>query len=107
MAVRTIKTRLELAGDREFRDKLKKANAELAEQKSKIKLLNEEYKNAQNSQEALRKKLEQLKEMQGAVNKTLEAAREGLRNATKENEKYDAQVASAKEKIQADRKSVV
>lgn len=101
MAVRTIKTRLELAGDREFRDKLKKANAELAEQKSKIKLLNEEYKNAQNSQEALRKKLEQLKEMQGAVNKTLEAAREGLRNATKENEKYDAQVASAKEKIQA------
>ena len=32
MATRTIKTRLEIAGDQEYRDKLKKVNAELSAQ---------------------------------------------------------------------------
>lgn len=100
MAVRTIKTRLVLEGDKEFRDKFRKASVELTEQKSKLKLLTEEYKNAQNSQEALMKKLEQLRKVQEAVKKTVDAAREGLLNATKEQGKYEAQVESAKEKIQ-------
>lgn len=101
MAVRTIKTRLELAGDQEYRDKLKKANTELAEQRSKLKLLTEEYKNNQNSQEALSKKITQLQEVQKAQINVVEKAREGLLNATKEQGKYAAEVEEASGKLQA------
>ena len=43
MATRTIKTRLEISGDKEYTDKLKKVNAELTEQKSKLSLLDVQY----------------------------------------------------------------
>lgn len=101
MAVRTIRTRLVIEGDKEFADKLKKVNSELAEQKSKYKLLTEEYKNNQNSQEALSKKIEQLKEVQKSQIKVVEAAHDGLMNATKEQGKYSAQVEEARSKIEA------
>ncbi len=101
MATRTIKTRLDLTGEQEYRDKLKRVNAELAEQKSKLKLLNEEYKNNRNSQEALEKKIKQLEEVQRSQNKVLEAAREGFNNARKEQDKYTAQIEEARKKIEA------
>lgn len=100
MATRTIKTRLEISGDQEYRDKLKKVNAELSEQKSKLKLLSEQYKNNQNSQEALIKKIEQLKAVEEAQNRVLEASKEGTKNASKEKTKYKEIIEQINEKIQ-------
>lgn len=106
MATRTIKTRLEIAGDQEYRDKLKKATTELTEQKSRLKLLTEEYKNNQNSQEALSKKVEQLKAVQESQRKVVEAAKEGVKNAGQEQQKYAARVEEARSKIQEARKEL-
>lgn len=100
MATRTIKTRLEISGDQEYRDKLKKVNAELSEQKSKLKLLSEQYKNNQNSQEALIKNVEQLKAVEEAQNRVLEASKEGTKNASKEKTKYKEIIEQINEKIQ-------
>lgn len=106
MATRTIKTRLQIVGDQEYRDKLKKASTELTEQKSKLKQLTEEYKNNQNSQEALSKKVEQLKSVQEAQRKVVEAAKEGVKNAGLEQAKYANRVEEARGKIQEARKEL-
>ncbi|MCM1190748.1 MAG: phage tail tape measure protein [bacterium] len=100
MPTRTIKTRLELSGDKEFREGLSRANAELKKQKEELKLLTETYKNSANSQEALTKKLEQLKEMQKAYGKVVEAAKEGLKNAAAEEKRYAAQAEEIREKLE-------
>lgn len=100
MATRTIKTRLEISGDKEYTDKLKKVNAELAEQKSKLTLLDNQYKDSRNSQEALSKKVDLLKEKYEAQKKVVNAATEGLRNAAKEQEKYEAIIKNTNEKLQ-------
>lgn len=100
MATRTIKTKLEISGDKEYKDKLKSVNAELAEQKSEMKLLSEQYKSSQNSQEALTKKIEQLKQVQASQNKVLEATKKGTENAYKEYEKYSGIINVLREKIE-------
>ena len=74
MATRTIKTRLEISGDKEYTDKLKKVNAELSEQKSRLALLDNQYKDSRNSQEALSKKVNLLKEKLEAQKKVASAA---------------------------------
>lgn len=101
MATRTIKTRLELEGDAEYRSKLRNVNAALSEQKSELKLINEQYKNQQNTAEALSKKLDALRNIQAAQTKVLEAAKDGLANAVSEENKYAAQVEVVQRKLEA------
>lgn len=101
METGTRKTNLEISGDKEYRDSLKKVNAQLAEQKSKVKLLTEAYKENQNSQEALTKKTEQLKAALEAQEKVLDVVKQGVKNARQEQQKYGNQMEEAGEKIKA------
>lgn len=100
MATGTINTRLEVTGDQEYRDQMKKSTAELVNQKSQLKLLTEEYAKNRNSQEALEKQLEKLRDIQKSSNGVVAAARQGTANATKEQEKYGAEVADCKNRIE-------
>lgn len=103
MPTRTIKTRLELEGDKKFRESLKQANDELKKQRECMKYLDEEYKSARNSQEALSKKLEQLREVQKAYSEVVTATKRGLDNANTASAKYTSQIDTINEKLEAAR----
>lgn len=99
MATRTIKTKLEISGDRELRERLKEANAELERQKNVMKHLTQQYKEHQNSQEALAKKVNQLNEKFALQKKALDFTAKGLQNAQKEQKQYASEIDTVKHKL--------
>lgn len=99
MAVRKIKTVLEIGGEKEYREALARANAELRNQKSALSLLAKEYDGQANREDVLRKKVDLLTKAKEAQNKVVSAAKDGLANAQVEYDRYTKQVEASAEKI--------
>lgn len=99
MAVRKIKTVLEIGGEKEYREALARANAELRNQKSALSLLAKEYDGQANREEVLRKKVDLLTKAKEAQTKVVTAAKDGLANAQVEYERYTKQIEASEEKI--------
>ena len=99
MAVRKIKTILEIGGEKEYREALARANAELRNQKSALSLLAKEYDGQANKEEVLRKKVDLLTKAKEAQTKVVAAAKDGLANAQVEYERYTKQIEASEEKI--------
>ena len=103
MATKTIKARLEISGDKDYREKLKKVNAELEQHKSTLGQLTKKYKENQNSQEVLSQKAEQMNTVFALQKEALDLTAGGLKNAQKEQERYVSQIDKLKHEIEAKR----
>ncbi len=96
MAIKTVKTRLEISGDKEYHEKLKKINEELEQYKSTLEQLTKKYKENQNSQEALSQKVGYLKKEFVLQKEALNLTSAGLKNAQEQQAQYASQIDSAK-----------